>query len=110
MVAAIGSNYRGRVEVPAELVERAQTVVVDQLADAQLESGDLIQAHEGREVRLEPGGGAGIGGRRAMGATRAAGHHPVRVARHRPMGSGRATTVVAAARRRGGYDEVEFLI
>ena len=30
---------------PADLVARARTVVVDQLADAQLESGDLIQAH-----------------------------------------------------------------
>jgi ornithine cyclodeaminase len=46
LVAAIGSNFRNRAEVPSELVERAQTVVVDQLAAAQLESGDLIQAHE----------------------------------------------------------------
>src|SRR5882672_6126040 len=46
LIAAIGSNYRNRAEVSPELVERAQTVVVDQLAVAQLESGDLIQAHE----------------------------------------------------------------
>jgi ornithine cyclodeaminase/alanine dehydrogenase-like protein (mu-crystallin family) len=45
-VAAAGSNFRQRAELPPELVERAQTVVVDQLAAAQLESGDLIQAHE----------------------------------------------------------------
>jgi len=32
------------VEIPADLVARARTVVVDQLATAQLESGDLIQA------------------------------------------------------------------
>src|SRR5213594_2721936 len=47
-VAAVGSNFRNRTEVPPELVERAHTVVVDQLAAAQLESGDLIQA-AGRE-------------------------------------------------------------
>src|SRR5256712_4375459 len=46
LVAAIGSNYRNRAELPIELVERAQTVVVDQLGAAQLESGDLIQAAE----------------------------------------------------------------
>ena len=45
-VAAVGSNYRNRVEVPPELVERAQTVVVDQLGAAQLECGDLIHAAE----------------------------------------------------------------
>ena len=46
MVVGAGSNYRNRAEIPAELVARAQTVVVDQLAAAQLESGDLVQAHE----------------------------------------------------------------
>lgn len=46
LVIAAGSNYAHRAELPAELVERAQTVVVDQLATAQLESGDLINAHE----------------------------------------------------------------
>ena len=45
LVIAVGSNFQNRVEIPAELVERARTVVVDQLAAAQLESGDLIQAH-----------------------------------------------------------------
>src|SRR6266581_25268 len=32
LVAAIGSNFRNRAEVPPELVERATTVVVDQLS------------------------------------------------------------------------------
>jgi alanine dehydrogenase len=45
LVIAVGSNYHNRVEVPADLIERARTVVVDQLAAAQLECGDLIQAH-----------------------------------------------------------------
>lgn len=44
LVVAAGSNYQNRAEIPAELVERAQTVVVDQIAAARLESGDLIQA------------------------------------------------------------------
>jgi ornithine cyclodeaminase/alanine dehydrogenase-like protein (mu-crystallin family) len=46
MVVAAGSNWRHKAELPAELVARAQTIVVDQLAAAQLESGDLIAAHE----------------------------------------------------------------
>jgi ornithine cyclodeaminase/alanine dehydrogenase-like protein (mu-crystallin family) len=46
LVVAAGSNFRNRAEIPPDLVARAQTVVVDQLAAAQLESGDLIAAHE----------------------------------------------------------------
>ena len=46
VVVAAGSNFRNRAEIPADLVARAQTVVVDQLAAAQLESGDLIAAQE----------------------------------------------------------------
>src|SRR5437762_1728927 len=41
-VAAVGSNYRNRVEVPPELVERAHTVVADQLGAPQLERGAPI--------------------------------------------------------------------
>ena len=48
-VAAVGSNYHNRAEIPSDLVERAQTVVVDQLAAARLESGDLIAAAEARK-------------------------------------------------------------
>jgi alanine dehydrogenase len=44
LVVCAGSNFSNRTEIPAELVARARTVVVDQLAAAQLESGDLIQA------------------------------------------------------------------
>jgi ornithine cyclodeaminase/alanine dehydrogenase len=43
-VIAAGSNYPSRAEIPADLVERARTVVVDQLAAAQIESGDLLKA------------------------------------------------------------------
>jgi alanine dehydrogenase len=46
LVIAAGSNWRTKAEVPADLVAKATTVVVDQLAAAQLESGDLIAAHE----------------------------------------------------------------
>ena len=44
IVVAAGSNFPNRAEIPADLVARAQSVVVDQVAAAQLESGDLIQA------------------------------------------------------------------
>ena len=110
LVAAIGSNYRSRVEVPPELVERAQTVVVDQLADAQLESGDLIQAHEAgkfdwsQAVEL----GSVVAGRWERpdrpGITLFESHGIAL------WDLAAASVVVAAARRRGGYDEVEFLI
>jgi ornithine cyclodeaminase/alanine dehydrogenase-like protein (mu-crystallin family) len=46
LVVAAGSNYPHKAEIPADLVARARTVVVDQLATAQLESGDLIRAQE----------------------------------------------------------------
>jgi ornithine cyclodeaminase/alanine dehydrogenase-like protein (mu-crystallin family) len=46
MVISAGSNYSHKTEIPTDLVARARTVVVDQLAAAQLESGDLIGAHE----------------------------------------------------------------
>jgi ornithine cyclodeaminase/alanine dehydrogenase-like protein (mu-crystallin family) len=46
LVVAVGSNFRNRAEIPPELIARCQTVVVDQLAAAQLESGDLIGAHD----------------------------------------------------------------
>ena len=58
IVVAAGSNWRNKVEIPVDLVARAQTVLVDQLAAAQLESGDLIAAQEagrfdwGRAVEL----------------------------------------------------------
>jgi alanine dehydrogenase len=44
VVVGAGSNFSTRAEIPADLVARAQAVVVDQMAAAQLESGDLIQA------------------------------------------------------------------
>jgi ornithine cyclodeaminase/alanine dehydrogenase-like protein (mu-crystallin family) len=44
LVVGAGSNFAIRSEIPAGLVARAQTVVVDQLATARLESGDLIAA------------------------------------------------------------------
>jgi alanine dehydrogenase len=109
LVVAVGSNYPNRVEVPAELVERAQTVVVDQLADAKLESGDLIKAAEagkfdwGQAVEL----GAVVAGRWERpdrpGITLFESHGLA------IWDIAAATTVVANARRRGGYEEIEFL-
>lgn len=43
-VNAIGTNVANRREIPAELVLRANPVVVDSVAQAQTEAGDLIQA------------------------------------------------------------------
>ena len=108
-VAAVGSNYRNRVEVPPELVERAQTVVVDQLGAAQLECGDLIHAAEagrfdwGQAVEL----GAVVAGRWERpdkpGITLFESHGLA------IWDLAAATTVVAAAHKRGGYEEIEFL-
>lgn len=53
LVVGAGSNFPNRAEIPAELVGRAQTVVVDQLATARLESGDLIAAHEAGKFEWE---------------------------------------------------------
>ena len=109
LVAAIGSNYPNRVEVPAELVERAHTVVVDQLSDAQLESGDLIHAAEtgrfdwNQAVEL----GAVVAGRwerpERPGITLFESHGLAL------WDLAAAATVVANARKRGGYEEIEFL-
>lgn len=46
LVIGAGSNFANRAEIPSDLVARAHTVVVDQLATARLESGDLVAAHE----------------------------------------------------------------
>jgi alanine dehydrogenase len=109
VVAAVGSNFRNRTEIPAELVERAQTVVVDQLAAAQLESGDLIQAAEaGRfnwseTVEL----GAVVAGRwerpDRQGITLFESHGLAL------WDLAAASVVVQAARGRGGYEEIELL-
>ncbi|HEY3085075.1 MAG TPA: ornithine cyclodeaminase family protein [Candidatus Dormibacteraeota bacterium] len=108
-VAAVGSNFRNRAELPPELVERAQTVVVDELATAQLESGDLIQAAEagkfnwGDAVEL----GAVVAGRwerpELPGITLFESHGLAL------WDVAAASVVLAAARRRGGYEEIELL-
>lgn len=53
LVVAAGSNFTNRAEIPAELVARAHTVVVDQLATARLESGDLFAAHKQSKFEWE---------------------------------------------------------
>ena len=109
MVAAVGSNFRNRAEVPIDLVERAQTVVVDQLAAAQLESGDLIQAHEAgkfdwsQAVELSSVVAGQWERPERPGITLFESHGLAL------WDVAAAATVVAAARRRGGYEEVELL-
>ena len=46
LVIGAGSNFPNRIEIPVELVIRSSSVIVDQLVTAQLESGDLINAHQ----------------------------------------------------------------
>ncbi|HEY0831483.1 MAG TPA: ornithine cyclodeaminase family protein [Candidatus Dormibacteraeota bacterium] len=109
VIAAIGSNFRNRAELPPELVERAQTVVVDQLGVAQLESGDLIQAQEAgkfdwnQAVELS----AVVAGRWERpdrpGITLFESHGLA------IWDLAAASVVVAAARKRGGYEELDFL-
>ena len=53
LVVGAGSNFPNRSEIPADLVARAQTIVVDQLATARLESGDLIAAKEAGKFEWE---------------------------------------------------------
>lgn len=109
LVIAAGSNYHNRVEIPAELVERAQTVVVDQLEAARLESGDLIAAHEAgkldwdRVVEL----GAVVAGawtRPASGGITLFESHGLAL-----WDLAAATHVLAAAREQGMGDEIELL-
>ncbi len=109
LVAAIGSNYRNRAELPIELVERAQTVVVDQLGAAQLESGDLIQAAEAGKFDWEQAVelGSVVAGRwerpERPGITLFESHGIALW----DLAAGSA--VLAAARRRGGYEEIDLL-
>jgi alanine dehydrogenase len=109
LIAAIGSNFRNRAELPVDLVARAQTVVVDQLATAELESGDLIQAAEAGKFEWEQAVelGAVVAGRWERpdkpGITLFESHGLAL------WDLATASVVVAAARRRGSYDEIEFL-
>ncbi|HKW06365.1 MAG TPA: ornithine cyclodeaminase family protein [Candidatus Dormibacteraeota bacterium] len=109
LVAAVGSNFRNRAELPVELVARAQTVVVDQLAAAQLESGDLIQAHDAgkfdwsQAVELSSVV-AGQWERPERAGITLFESHGLAI-----WDVAAAATVVAAARKRGGYEEIELL-
>lgn len=53
LVVGAGSNFPNRSEIPSDLVARAQAIVVDQLATARLESGDLIAAHTAGKFEWE---------------------------------------------------------
>ena len=43
-INAMGSNQAGRRELPAELIQRADRIVVDSIEQSRLESGDLVLA------------------------------------------------------------------
>jgi ornithine cyclodeaminase/alanine dehydrogenase-like protein (mu-crystallin family) len=55
LVIGAGSNYASRAELPADLVNAARAVIVDQREAAQLESGDLLQAGYDFDRALELG-------------------------------------------------------
>jgi len=109
VVAAVGSNFRNRAEVPPELIERAQTVVVDQLATAMLESGDLIQAAEAGKFDWSQAVELG-----SVVAGQWERPEPPGISLFESHGLAiwdvaAATVVLAAARKRGGYEEIELL-
>lgn len=109
MVAAIGSNFQNRAEIPAELVGRARTVVVDQMAAAQLESGDLIQAHKAGQfdwadaIELADVVAGKWERPERPGITLFESHGLAL------WDLAAASVVVAAARDRGAYQEIELL-
>jgi len=45
-INAMGSNQAGRREIPAEMVRRADSIVVDSIEQARMESGDLLMAFD----------------------------------------------------------------
>jgi ornithine cyclodeaminase/alanine dehydrogenase-like protein (mu-crystallin family) len=53
LVIGAGSNFTTRTELPTDLVARAHTIVVDQLATARLESGDLVNAEKEGKFQWE---------------------------------------------------------
>lgn len=109
VVAAVGSNFRNRAELPPELIERAQTVVVDQLAAAQLESGDLIQAHAAGKFDWSE---AVELGSVVTGRWERPDRPGITVFESHGLAIwdlAAATVVLDAARKRGGYDEIELL-
>jgi len=52
-INAMGSNQAGRRELPADLIQRADRIVVDSVEQSRMESGDLLLAW-GREPWKEP--------------------------------------------------------
>ncbi len=110
LVVAAGSNFRQRAELPPELLGRARTVVVDQLAAAQLESGDLILAHEAGKFDWSRAVEFG-----AVAAGKWTRPQPSGITVFESHGLAlwdlaAATTLLAAARERGLGDEVELLL
>jgi ornithine cyclodeaminase/alanine dehydrogenase-like protein (mu-crystallin family) len=66
-INAMGSNQEYRREIPDELVQRADLIVVDSIEQARMESGDLLMAlsvndwNSGRIVELKEGVGLALG-------------------------------------------------
>lgn len=71
LVIAAGSNQPKNAELPVELIQQAEAVVVDQLEAAQIESGDLLRAgfDWSRAVELGAVVAGKAAGRRSPGGT-----------------------------------------
>lgn len=109
LVVGAGSNFQNRAELPAELIDRARTIVVDQMAAAKLESGDLIQAAAAGKFEWQAAIELGevVNGRwerpEQAGITVFESHGLAL------WDLAAATVVIAAARKRGTAEEIEFL-
>jgi len=104
LVVGAGSNFPNRAELPAELVNSADAVVVDQLETARLESGDLLQAGFDFDRAVELG--AVLAGK----ADVKAGQRTVIFESHglALWDLAAATTVLSAAREQGIGEEVRL--
>jgi alanine dehydrogenase len=104
VVIGAGSNYPHRAELPADLVNSARAVIVDQRETARLESGDLLQAGYDVDRALELG--AVLAGKAALPP----GDGPVVAESHGlaiwDIAAGR--TVLDAARREGLGEEIKL--
>jgi alanine dehydrogenase len=104
LVVGAGSNYSNRAELPSELVHAARAVVVDQVATARLESGDLLRAG------YDPGDAVELGAVLAGRAAVPEGDGPVVFESHGlaiwDLAAGK--TVLEAARSQGVGEEVRL--
>ena len=109
LIVAAGSNFQNRAEIPPDLVERAQTIVVDQISAARLESGDLIQA--AAEGKFEWSQAIELGDV-VIGKWERPDRTGITLFESHGLALwdvAAASVVVAAARNRGSFEEIDLL-